>query len=144
MVLFLLNGRSCGLGGDPVLLDTMTARWDRTPELTSHPNTGFGIWDFDSIQWGCRHSQQKPESPAQRAQCIGAHTAYITIHDLLEHVSSWKSTLWIRLFSNTPNQTPKYGKNPKPNQNNKRNVFHSLSSKTCKYRPGHTYGSYFL
>jgi len=87
-MLFLLNGRSCSLGGEPVLLDTVMARRDATPELTSHQNTGFGIRDSDSIQWGWGHSQQKPESPAQRAQCIGTHTAYINIHDLLEHVLS--------------------------------------------------------
>lgn len=88
MMLFLLNGRTCGLGGDPVLFDTVIARQDETCELTSHPNTGFGIWGFDSIQWGWGHSQQKPDSPAQRAQCIGTQTAYINIQDLLEHSSS--------------------------------------------------------
>lgn len=80
----------------PVLLNKAMARWDGMPDLTFHQNSGFGIWDF--IQWGWGHAQQKEESLAQTAQCIGTHTAYINIHDLLEHTSSWKSTLWIRVF----------------------------------------------
>lgn len=36
------------------------------------------------------HAQQKPDLPSQSTQYIGTHTAYVKIHDLLEHYKAEK------------------------------------------------------